>query len=110
MYTNRLFEKSVLFIDVSLFQGVLNKGFHCSTTNFVPFFHTCSQIKPGFDMGYGQSVFSVGELLRLFCTNLHDQIKHRVYFYKAAPMVRLVCGRGGREGREREGREGRVRK
>jgi SpoVK/Ycf46/Vps4 family AAA+-type ATPase len=46
-----------------------------------------NKINPGFD-SYGQTVFSVGELLRLFCVNLHDQIKHRVYFYKAAPMVR----------------------
>ena len=33
MYTNRVFGtvKYVLFIDVSSFQGVLNKGFHCIT-------------------------------------------------------------------------------
>ena len=31
MYTHRVFgtAKCVLFIEVSLFQGVLNKGFHC---------------------------------------------------------------------------------
>ena len=32
MYTNMVFGtvKSVLFIEVSSFQGVLNKGFHCN--------------------------------------------------------------------------------
>ena len=41
---------------------------------------------------------SVGQLLRFFSVNLHDQIKHRVYFYKTAPMVRLDNAVGGREG------------
>ena len=48
----------------------------------------------------------MGRLLRLFCVSLHDQIKHRVYFYKAAPLVRLENELGEREGgreREREG-------
>eukprot|EP00800_Vazella_pourtalesii_P010699 TRINITY_DN2610_c0_g4_i1.p1 TRINITY_DN2610_c0_g4~~TRINITY_DN2610_c0_g4_i1.p1 ORF type:complete len:970 (-),score=246.43 TRINITY_DN2610_c0_g4_i1:85-2994(-) len=34
------------------------------------------------------SSFSVGELLRLFCTNLTEQIKHRTFFYKNAKLVR----------------------
>ena len=32
--------------------------------------------------------FSVGELLRLFCSSLEEQIKHRMYFYKTATLVR----------------------
>ncbi|KAI6657958.1 hypothetical protein LOD99_15675 [Oopsacas minuta] len=32
--------------------------------------------------------FSVGELLRLFCTSLTEQIKHRTFFYKNAKLVR----------------------
>lgn len=43
-------------------------------------------------MGFGFSnsggTFSVGELLRLFCPTLQDQIKHRMYFYKTANLVR----------------------
>ena len=41
-------------------------------------------------MGFGGSgsVFSVGELLRLFCPTLQEQIKHRMYFYKMATLVR----------------------
>ena len=31
--------------------------------------------------------FSVGEILRLFCSDLHDQIKLRKYFYKNATLV-----------------------
>lgn len=53
--------------------------------------HTCSQINPFEGMGLGfsqQTSFSVGELLRLFCGNLQEQIKHRMHFYKSAPMVR----------------------
>ena len=41
--------------------------------------------------GYGNNKdtkFTVGEVLRLFCTSLKDQIKHRVYFYKTATLVR----------------------
>ena len=40
-----------------------------------------------------------------FCVSLHDQMKHRVYFYKAAPLVRLENELGGREGGRKEGRE-----
>ena len=36
----------------------------------------------------GGGVFTVGELLRLFCSSLQEQIKHRVYFYKMATLVR----------------------
>ena len=32
--------------------------------------------------------FTVGELLRLFCLSLKDQIKNRMYFYKTATLVR----------------------
>ena len=32
--------------------------------------------------------FSVGELLRLFCSSLEEQIKHRMCFYKTATLVR----------------------
>ena len=42
-------------------------------------------------MGYGYAgsgPFSVGEVLRLFCSDLHDQIKHRKYFYKLSTLVR----------------------
>lgn len=42
-------------------------------------------------MGFGGGngcVFSVGELLRLFCSSLQEQIKHRMYFYKMATLVR----------------------
>ena len=38
----------------------------------------------------GNGSFNVGELLRLFCVNLKDQIKHRMYFYKTATLVRYV--------------------
>ena len=31
---------------------------------------------------------SVGELLRLFCTDLEEEIAHRKYFYKSATLVR----------------------
>ena len=41
----------------------------------------------GMGMG-GQNSFSVGELLRLFCSSLKEQIKHRMYFYKTATLVR----------------------
>ena len=50
------------------------------------------QINPfeamGFAMGGGPSSFTVGELLRLFCSSLKEQIKHRMYFYKTATLVR----------------------
>lgn len=36
----------------------------------------------------GNAIFTVGELLRLFCTTLQEQIKHRMYFYKMATLVR----------------------
>ena len=36
----------------------------------------------------GQNSFSVGELQRLFCSSLKEQIKHRMYFYKTAILVR----------------------
>ena len=42
----------------------------------------------GFAFGGSGSTFSVGELLRLFCLQLRDQIKHRMYFYKMATLVR----------------------
>ena len=32
--------------------------------------------------------FTVGEVLRLFCPSLKDQIKNRMYFYKTATLVR----------------------
>ena len=37
MYTKRVFgtAKCVLFIEVSLFQGVLNEGFHCIPGRFL---------------------------------------------------------------------------
>ena len=38
--------------------------------------------------GGGNTTFSVGELLRLFCSTLKEQIKHRMYFYKMATLVR----------------------
>ena len=38
-------------------------------------------------MGSG-GTFAMGELLRLYCTTLQDQIKHRMYFYKTATLVR----------------------
>ena len=31
---------------------------------------------------------SVGELLRLFCVDLEEEIAHRKYFYKSATLVR----------------------
>ena len=62
------------------------------------------QIRPGFDT-YRQGAFTVGGLLRLFCVNFHDQIKHRVYFYKATPLVRLDNELGRREGGRERGRE-----
>lgn len=31
---------------------------------------------------------SVGELLRLFCADLEEEIAHRKYFYKSATLVR----------------------
>ena len=31
---------------------------------------------------------TVGELLRLFCTDLEEEIAHRKYFYKSATLVR----------------------
>ena len=36
----------------------------------------------------GQRGFKVGDLLRLFCSDLATQIKSRVYFYKTASLVR----------------------
>ena len=41
-------------------------------------------------MGFssGGTSFTMGELLRLFCTALQDQIRHRMYFYKTATLVR----------------------
>ena len=30
----------------------------------------------------------IGELLRIFCSNLEEQIAHRRYFYKSASLVR----------------------
>eukprot|EP00731_Ephydatia_muelleri_P032086 Em0023g593a len=30
---------------------------------------------------------TIGDLLRLFCTSLQEQIKHRTYFYKSATLV-----------------------
>ncbi|XP_019854420.1 PREDICTED: uncharacterized protein LOC105313451 [Amphimedon queenslandica] len=47
-----------------------------------------NKIMPYEGMFSGQSVFTVGELLRLFCPSLQEQIKHRVYFYKMATLVR----------------------
>ena len=51
-----------------------------------------SQINPfegmGLGFGSGPQSFSVGELLRLFCTSLKEQIKHRMFFYKTAILVR----------------------
>ena len=38
--------------------------------------------------GNKDTIFTVGEVLRLFCPNLKDQIKNRVYFYKTATLVR----------------------
>ena len=38
----------------------------------------------------GTGSFNVGDLLRLFCLNLKDQIKHRMYFYKNSTLVRYV--------------------
>ncbi len=49
------------------------------------------QIYP-FESGYrydlSKDPFSVGELLRLFCSDLHDQIKHRKHFYKMSTLVK----------------------
>ena len=42
----------------------------------------------GFGYGGGNNTFTVGELLRLFCPSLKDQIKHRMFFYKMATLVR----------------------
>ena len=41
-----------------------------------------------FGGGANCNIFTVGELLRLFCPSLKDQIKHRMYFYKMATLVR----------------------
>ena len=60
-------------------------------THTLTHINTHTQINPyeGMGMGFGaQASFSVGELLRLFCTNLQEQIKHRMFFYKSATMVR----------------------
>ena len=35
-----------------------------------------------------QSDTSVGELLRLFCADLEEEIAHRKYFYKSGTLVR----------------------
>ena len=40
-------------------------------------------------MSFGNAgSFNVGELLRLFCSTLREQIKHRMYFYKTSTLVR----------------------
>ena len=46
MYTNRVFgtAKCVLFNEVSLFQGVLNEGFHCTQVSFVFYKLSSSQL------------------------------------------------------------------
>jgi len=31
---------------------------------------------------------TVGDLLHLFCSDLEEEITHRKYFYKSAPLVR----------------------
>ena len=36
----------------------------------------------------GSSGFTVGELIRLFCSDLASQISRRMHFYKSAPMIR----------------------
>ena len=51
--------------------------------------------------GANQSGFTIGELLRLFCISLQDQIKHRTYFYKSATLVQegmLVVNNSGLTG------------
>ncbi len=46
--------------------------------------------------GGNNASFTVGELLRLFCSSLKDQIKHRMFFYKTGTLVRwaLISGLG----------------
>ena len=62
------------------------------------------QINPpgsGMFFGAAQTGFTIGELLRLFCTSLQDQIKHRTYFYKSATLVQegmLVVNNAGLTG------------
>ena len=51
--------------------------------------------------GGAQAGFTIGELLRLFCTTLQDQIKHRTYFYKSGTLVQegmLVVNNAGLTG------------
>ncbi|KAL5457433.1 hypothetical protein EMCRGX_G034692 [Ephydatia muelleri] len=55
----------------------------------------------GMFFGAAQTGFTIGELLRLFCTSLQDQIKHRTYFYKSATLVQegmLVVNNAGLTG------------
>ena len=39
------------------------------------------------DLHISSSYMSVGELLRIFCTGLEEQIQHRKYFYKSGSLV-----------------------
>lgn len=38
-------------------------------------------------MRIGANYVQVGELLRIFCADLEEQINHRKYFYKSATLV-----------------------
>ena len=41
-----------------------------------------------YNSGISSNVAQVGDLLRIFCSGLEEQIQHRKYFYKSASLVR----------------------
>ncbi len=41
-----------------------------------------------FDMRISPNMVQVGDVLRIFCEDLEEQIQHRKYFYKSSTLVR----------------------
>ena len=89
MYTNRVFgtAKYVLFIEVSLFQGVLNEGFHCTCISTLGL--TDIQINVQY-IHVHCSLFKAAEVIVnnrilhlsfLYCTSLHTICSTLLYMY-----------------------------
>lgn len=83
------FEKNVLLLLIgSVLQS--NKVCHSHSTSWFQCFHSrdSSFQFQNYEIRIAPNFAQVGEVLRIFCDDLEEQIQHRKYFYKSSTLVR----------------------